>query len=309
MHTLFRPTLAATCKDINAVKIPVLGSAKVDGMRCIIRDGKPVSRTLTLIPNRFIQQEIAQYPALEGLDGELIVGPPNSPNLMQTTLSACTTLTGEPGFRFLVFDYVPEDLTIPFSERYKRLEERFHQYGDNYPFMELLRHTELQSIAEIEEMENTLLLDKYEGLMLRSLNGPYKFGRATEREGFLLKLKRFTDAEARIVGFEELMRNDNPKTIDARGYAKRSNHIANHTPMGTLGKLVVEDVETKIIFSVGSGLNARLRRQIWDNQDVYLGQYITYKHFKVTGVKDAPRLPIFKSLRPRLDIILPGTDT
>ena len=40
-------------------------------------------------------------------------------------------------------------------------------------------------------------------------NAPYKQGRSTVREGYLLKVKTFLDDEATVVRFEERMHNGN----------------------------------------------------------------------------------------------------
>jgi DNA ligase-1 len=67
----FKPMLASPAPE--TIKFPVLASPKLDGIRCIIRDGVAVSRNLKPIPNVYIQKSLAGLPPL---DGELIVGPP-----------------------------------------------------------------------------------------------------------------------------------------------------------------------------------------------------------------------------------------
>ena len=53
--------------------------------------------------------------------------------------------------------------------------------------------------------------------MARHRHGLYKLGRSTFIEQGLIKLKRFEDGEAEIIGFKEKMLNQNEATIDARG--------------------------------------------------------------------------------------------
>src|SRR5690606_27777905 len=113
-------------------------------------------------------------------------------------------------------------------------------------------------------------------------------GRSTAREGHLLKLKRFTDGEAVVIGFEELMHNANEATKDELGYTKRSTHADGKVPMGTLGALKVRDLTTGIEFSIGTGYTAAQRRKLWDARDTLVGKVVKYKHFE-GGVKDAPR--------------------
>ena len=49
----------------------------------------------------------------------------------------------------------------------------------------------------------------FEGAMVRSLDGRYKNGRSTLREGLLLKVKPWKDSEAEILEVYEMMRNEN----------------------------------------------------------------------------------------------------
>jgi hypothetical protein len=73
--------------------------------------------------------------------------------------------------------------------------------------------------------------------MLRDPNGPYKFGRSTRKEGYLLKLKRFCDSEAEVIGVVELMHNGNEAKTNALGRTERSTRKAGKTGMGVLGAL------------------------------------------------------------------------
>ena len=68
-----------------------------------------------------------------------------------------------------------------------------------------------------------------------SPDGPYKCGRSTVREGYLLKLKRFADGEAVILGCCEQMHNANAAQQDAFGRTKRSSHKDNKIGKATLG--------------------------------------------------------------------------
>ena len=111
----FKPLLAYTVKDAEALRYPVLVSPKLDGIRCVIHNDQPVSRTLKPIPNRFIQSELGFYPPF---DGELMVGDPLDPAAFNKSTSGIMSHDGEPAFTFWVFDWVnPHDLHLPFTER------------------------------------------------------------------------------------------------------------------------------------------------------------------------------------------------
>ena len=75
---------------------------------------------------------------------------------------------------------------------------------------------------ELIAFEELKLCEGYEGIMLRDPFGRYKHGRSTLKEGGLAAIKRFVDAEARIVGTYEQMENTNEKQINELGRSSRS---------------------------------------------------------------------------------------
>ena len=64
--TTFRPMLSATCEDISKVRLPAMASPKLDGFRCVIKDGKPLTRNLKPIPNRHVRERLTGLPAFDG---------------------------------------------------------------------------------------------------------------------------------------------------------------------------------------------------------------------------------------------------
>jgi DNA ligase-1 len=149
---------------------------------------------------------------------------------------------------------------------------------------------------ELLAYEATCLSEGYEGVMLRDPNGPYKFGRSTENEGYLLKLKRFQDSEAVILEIVEKTNNENVKEKDAFGRSKRSSAMAGLVLAGTMGAFKVKDVKTGIEFGIGSGFTDEFRAEVWANQKKYIGKIVKYKSQEI-GAKDAPRFPVFLSMR------------
>lgn len=265
----------------------------VHNCRAIIQSGVVLSRSLKPIPNQHVQRLFGTR-KLDGLDGELIVGAPNDPCVYRNTNSGVMSQRGEPEVRFFVFDYFLAP-TLPYTERYKLIKEVAHVK------VEVLQQHLVMDHEALLKLEEKYLNEGYEGLMLRDPKGTYKFGRSTVKEGILLKLKRFTDAEARIVGFEELMKNGNEAKTNALGYTERSSHKDNLIPMNTLGALIVQDMETGVEFNIGSGFTQSDREEIWTNRTGLVGQIVKYKSFDV-GVKDKPRFPIFLGLRDDRDL-------
>ena len=280
------PMLAETILDKNTIKYPCLATKKLDGLRCLVRDGIAVSRKFKNIPNRYIKKELEASLGSEiskTFDGEIFSG---------TTFQECSgnvmRFTGEPNFEYFVFDIVSDDLTETYQERMKKLEA----YPISDPRIKKLLPTLINNKTELDAFEAKCLAEGYEGVIIRSLDGPYKCGRSTLREGYLLKLKKFSDSEAEVIGFEELQRNKNVAVKNKIGRSERSTAKANMVNANTLGALLVRDVVTKIEFKIGSGFDDTTRDAIWADRANWLGKIVKYKHFE-QGVKDAPRFPTF----------------
>lgn len=291
----FKPMLAGISTTPH---IPCIASPKLDGIRCVIKDGIALSRTLKPIPNKEIQRVLSAL-NLDGLDGELIVGDPNSPTAFKRSTSFVMSKdkVGEPWI-FWVFD----DFTLPlstFSTRYNLARNRVNGLG--IPDVKIVPQTHISTIGEYEQYESHFVSMGFEGMMTRSASGRYKYGRSTEKEEILLKVKRFKDGEATIIGFEELMTNDNPKEINELGDSKRSSHKEGKIPADTLGSMLVKDLVTNVEFSIGSGFNANGRKYIWKNQSIYIGRVVKYKYFEI-GNYDKPRFPIYLGIRSNLDM-------
>lgn len=294
---LLRPLLAAktTDEDLKKLPYPMLLSPKIDGVRALVRNGQLVSRTMKPIPNLHTQALFGRD-ELEGLDGELVVGNPWDKNLMQNTMSGVMSRTGVPQVSFHVFDCWNVDK--PFHVRNAWSAQAENSELGIYPVPHIL----CSSYNELIGLEAEYIEMGFEGVMLRSLNGPYKQNRSTLREAILLKVKRFEDAEAIVVGYEPLYRNLNAQEKDERGYAKRSTHQANQIADDLLGSVTVKCPERGYVFSIGSGFTEAQRRSTWAERESLVGRIVKYKTFKTTGVKDKPRFPIFLGFRDSRDM-------
>ncbi len=288
-----KPMLAVAVADINALKFPVLVTPKLDGIRCLVADGKALSRKFKPIPNLHIRKTVERH-CPNGFDGELMV--PGA--TFSETTSAVMSHDGEPKFEYHVFDFVQRGIAQPYCERVYGLRE-FVEYPDGVVVPVMPK--EVENVEQLLQYEAECLAQGYEGVMIRSTHGPYKCGRSTLREGYLLKLKRFEDSEAEIIGFEEKMRNDNELGVNELGYAKRSTFKTGLVPAGTLGALLARDAKTGVEFAIGTGLDDAIRSEIWASRERHMGRIFTYK-FQPTGMKDKPRFPVFKGFRSADDI-------
>jgi DNA ligase-1 len=162
----FRPLLAATVEDVRQVTYPKMVSPKLDGIRCIIHEGKAVSRNLKPIRNLHVQACLKGLP--EGLDGELIVGAPTGELVFNRTTSGVMSGGGSPEFIFYVFDSV--HMNANFNQRFISLHNIHH------PHVKLVQHWHVYNEKSLLEVEKYCLETGYEGIMLRSPSGEYKFG-------------------------------------------------------------------------------------------------------------------------------------
>ena len=301
----FKPLLA---KDYDPAKLvyPVYASPKLDGIRGSVVGGKLLSRSLKPIPNKHVY-DLLSDPAFEGFDGELIAGSPTSPDAMREATSFFMSHNKVQPFSYYVFDL--HDMAVGFESRNAQLKARHaaataeilnRRMVDGVKIVHLPQ-TLIRSDAELIEFEERQIGFGYEGVILRAVHGVYKYGRSTVNEGILLKVKRFTDGEATIVGFEEQMHNGNEATTNELGRTKRSSHKENKHGKGTLGALVVRDLVSGIEFNIGTGMNDGVREFIWANRDDHAGKIVKYKSFEV-GVKDKPRHPVYLGLRSSLDM-------
>lgn len=298
----FRPMLSGKAPDdLSKITFPVLVSPKLDGVRALVRGGKVLSRSMKPIPNKHVQK-LFGIDVLEGLDGELVVGKPNAHDAMQATTSGVMSKDGEPDVKYYVFDYAEEGYEKdPFKERLDFVKSVVADVG--HPDVVFLKHRLVYDDHELAAYEEACVAKGYEGVMLRSLHGPYKQGRSTVREGYLLKMKRFEDSEAEVIGIVQRMHNTNEATKDERGYTKRSSAKEGMELVEEMGTLIVRDIHSGVEFEVGSGFTAQQRKDYWLTQEQLAGKILKYKYQPV-GVKDKPRLPIFLGWRDPLDLVL-----
>lgn len=338
----FKSMLAAKA-DLAKIQYPVLVSAKYDGVRASVQNGVLVSRALKPIRNEFTQMLFGRK-ELEGLDGELIVGSPvakdaaGNSTVFNTTTGALRRADGEPRVTFYVFDrFVPLGDAIQitselpmgkayfaatglFKVRYTQLQKdlprlarplaRWSHYENPnqlVPCLQLVEHCGVDDLYALECMEESYVEQGFEGLMGRSPYGPYKQGRATMREGWLWKLKRFEDAEAVVIGAEEQLHNNNLHTLQRAGKAVRSTHKAGMQRTGLLGALIVRGLNGPfkgVKFNVGTGFTLEQRRELWkirltlaaDHTGRKGAAVVCYK-YQPCGSMTKPRVPVFKGFR------------
>lgn len=299
MHSGFRPLLAATIEttdQFEKLNYPMIGSPKVDGVRIVCHHTLgPVTRSLKPVKNLHIRALLAAD-ELKFFDGEVTLGPPNGQSVFNDTIRATQTHDGAPDITYHVFDTYGIGIN-EYRSRLANTADRIKHLNTQpaFGFVQMLEWVYLDGPGAVAAYEAKQVEAGYEGIMLRHIQGRYKFGRSTLKEQILLKLKRWQDDEAEVIGFEALQRNQNVQTRNNLGLAERSTHKAGKVDDSLLGKLLVSH-HTFGRFSIGSGLDVALREEIWNNQEKYLGKQVTFKYMPYGSI-DAPRFPIFKCFR------------
>ena len=297
----FKPMLAYTVKYLDRVKYPVWVSPKLDGIRAIVKDGIVYSRSMKQIRSEAVQQLFGRG-EYNNFDGELIYGDPTDKSVFNSTTSFCMSKEVPEGMSnecisFFVFDYICDAEYI--ARRQILLDKICLKEYPQVEIVPIIPCFEKESVVHLEEM---FLEQGYEGIMLNSIDGKYKQGRSTEKEGILGKLKRFLDSEAIIMGFEELQHNTNEQKTNELGNSERSTSKDGMVGGNTLGNLLVKDYHSGVEFSIGSGFDLETRQNIWDNRDNWLGKIVKYKYFAIQSAYEKPRFPVFLGVRDIIDI-------
>ena len=234
----------------------MLMSEKLDGMRCFWDGENMFTRNGNVIsaPSEMVKS----LPPI-ALDGELFLGRGRFQECMSIVRSSSTNLQKWSQVKYMVFD-APE-VAAPAGDRLRTALIAL----DGNPWAEVLEHVICTDAEHLTRaMDSTIALGG-EGIMLKHPTNHYSAGRNDNH----LKVKRFHDAEAVVIGHET-------------GKGKNA---------GRLGALVCIDASGKR-FKVGTGLSDADRRN-----PPLTGTVITYKFQELTNA-GLPRFPVFMRVRP-----------
>lgn len=283
--------------DLDKVLFPKLASYKMDGMRCCILEGsRAVTRTLTPIPNDYTRTLMLEAGLPAGLDGELGILGNDGAMDFRASMSALRSKEGEPEFRFYIFDNFNYDgaFLARFNSLVKmKLERRLPEWCI------IADQIEVVDAQAVREMYAKALDLGHEGLILREQDAPYKCGRSTANEQWMLKMKPWEDAEGVITRVEQKMKNTNARERDARGHAKRSGAMVGKVPVEAVGALWVKSDKFAEEFKIGGGWDSDMAQAWWKHSPV--GQVVTFK-YAATGNYDKPRHAQFKGFRALEDL-------
>jgi DNA ligase-1 len=283
-YSVSEPMLASRFNVLTGARLPLLASAKYDGIRCLIVEieGKKcaVTRTMRPIPNLSVRTWLEENCPI-GFDGELVVRGED----FHGSSSALMSRHGKPDFLFALFDYInpksQDPLGTPYAQRIEDLDAVLADLNLSGRVVRIPTHA-IECITDIDALMATALADGHEGLVLRSPSGRYKIGRALPEEGMMMKLKPQEDAEAEIVGFE-------PERDDLFTTAR----------LGSFSVRLLSD--PSIRFNVGTGFSKKQREEFWNDRQRLMGKFIRFR-YQSRGMKSAPRFPVFEGIRDEADI-------
>lgn len=272
--SLIKPQKALKVRELSDLHdYPYWVQPKLDGIRGIARlvDGEVIFQSLNgkFFPHLdHLKKSLKPLLKRVGypLDGELMIPGASFPEL-QTAIT--TTKKRHPtnqDVEFNIFDVIIEE--TPLEERSRFLEDSFR----NEASLNIIPHTVVNSLEEMETMFREYLEDGYEGIMIRKPSSLY----VKDKRKDLWKYKSFFDEEGIIVGAAEGKgKNKGLLTFrvkDAQGQEFSCDPIATHAERARLWSLYQE------------------------NPDQFLGKEYTYT-FQERFPNGLPRFPKGKGIR------------
>jgi DNA ligase-1 len=301
-------------------RLPAWQQPKYDGVRGLFITDQFTGRSLKPFKNKALTQFFSS-PLFRGLDGELIL--PGTDGIEGRQCSLVTGATNSPSSTMIpdliVFDYLRTDLIekgATYADRYGELAGGVIEgiQGHVGPLkVRLMPYTPVETLEQVEALDDDFLERGLEGSILRNHLAPYKEGRPSTKVQELMRIKRFIDFEFEITGFEEAMENTNEAKTNELGRSERSTAKAGLVPKGMIGKFkgnLLQDVVHKGVklfekgmpIIVGPGQSTHEERVRWFNNPAEIlgqpGKAKTFPH----QIKDKLRMPIFLSLRSAEDM-------
>jgi DNA ligase-1 len=245
------------------IKFPCFVQPKLDGVRCIFRNGVLTSRQGKVFPNMEHITNDLQH-VKEVLDGELYSDTLTFQQFVGLVRKkkhndAEKLLLRQ--VRFWVYDIVNDK---PFEERKDAISHLFYEYKDVWAFMDEVQTFECNTKDDIKMFHARFVAEGKEGLIIRNKAGLYQLA---ARSKDLQKYKEFEDAEYTVVNF-----------TDGEGSEK--------------GLVIwICETESKKQFSVRPRGSHEDRAEIFNNAADYLGKKLTVRYQELTE-DGIPRFPV-----------------
>lgn len=319
MGTVFKPFLGNNDPYLlEDLRFPLISTIKKDGVRGIARTGELFTRShmsqkLPLIKNKQIQQlaepvkQLTKQISNISFDFEIYVhGLPLNEIIMFTNTEDIKSrehynkiknkvrelkfplnyyLSLPKNIEFYLFDSVVEGWeTIKYTDRIQRAIELTR----DIPNVTFVNPVPIFNLYSLETEYQRSLNEGFEGLVLRNIDSPYKYGRSTFKEHYFLKMKPIEEYEAIIIEINEKMFNYGESTESFAGYSIKQKLQENREESGIAATATVMWEGKQFKISLNGTENERV--QIWENRDSYIGKTLIFKGMPY-GMKDVPRFP------------------
>lgn len=293
----FKPMLAPNeTIDIKTLKYPLLASYKLDGIRCIFRNGEMTSRALKQFPNIQLRKRFEYLTDFAKKNNVLLDGELLSKSTTFNTLSGLTRQLDKElpeDLFFYCFDAVhQEDYLQSFRTRTTFLEV----LRIEFPYFKIVTQWAINNPDEINGLYENALAWGCDGLILRDPTGKYKFGRGTIKEGLIYKMKPFQTFDAKIIDVIQAteVREGAEKKINELGRSVTSKKKDDRVLIDKASAFVVKYKGKELKVTIA--MTDKEKEEVWKNRCQYIGVMIEYKGMLV-GAKDLPRHPVFLRFR------------
>lgn len=285
--------MLAVNADKDKIKYPCLCSNKLDGIRCIFKDGKMLARSLKPITSETLQKKFQWLKDLSVNSNMIFDGELYAHGMPFTEISHYVRKSDAEipdSIKFYCFDAVGDG---EFGEQFLGRMDYIDDLIDENDVV-VVKQRVLHNEDELETAFKDVLADGYEGLILRSSTGPYKKGRSSVTEGYMLKIKPFLSFDAKIISVVERMENLNESKTNelGRSFKRNTKEDKKGTGIAAVFKVMYEGVEGGVTITG----DVAFRTKIWNNREKYIGKMIEYKAM-IIGMKDFPRHANFMRFR------------
>ena len=317
----FKPMLATDATDhLEELKFPKYASTKLDGIRVLfIPELGMVSRSLKQIPNKQLQMKFGFMTALAKADDMVYDGEIYCHGrTFQEITRACMTkdFTDSKTNTKLSKSLAIPELMVP-RYWYELIDDmefhcfecvhipdangtfqhrRFDIRDLNFDKVVSVNQHQVENSNEVKELFTKKLDEGYEGLILRSSESPYKFGRSTLKEEYMLKVKPFETFDAKIIDVVQATEVDPTakKTINELGRSVTSKKKDDRMliPMASAFTVGYQNNTVKVTLA----MTDKEKEEVWLYRDSYIGRMIEYKGMLI-GAKNVPRHPVFVRFR------------
>jgi DNA ligase-1 len=290
MKKLFRPMLAPNeTIDIKTLKFPLMGSYKLDGVRCIFKDEQMYSRSLKQFPNVQLRKRFEHLVKMSKVNNVILDGELLAKSLTFNELSGLTRQLNKElpnDLYFYCFDMIKdEQFELPFANR-------LQTYKLEATNVKIVEQKFIYYAKAVETYYEEALNYGCDGLILRDPNGRYKFGRGTIKEALIYKLKPFVTEDAKIIEVIQA-------TEVREGAEKKINELGRSvTSKKKDDRILIEKASAFTVIYEGKELKVtiaetdKVKEEIWKKRKNYIGKWIEYKCMKVGMKEDGlPRHP------------------